>query len=489
MILYYRGMPSRYEIENVTRLFFLRAELGENARPKGTEEAFCYVRRSTRRLLVATQGKGRRIARCVSLPPEKDPEFFAAQALFDQLCAVTGYTPSWGMLTGVRPVSFLRSLAVKTGSLSAAEKLLQNDYRVSREKIELAAATARVQQPILSAGEGLEYSLYVSIPFCPTRCSYCSFVSRTTKEEGYLIPDYVKLLCRELADTAAMAGRLGLRLKTVYIGGGTPTAISASQLFDICNALHRYFPMGSIEEFTVEAGRPDTITPEKLSVIRQAGADRISVNPQTLNDEVLAAVGRPHTARDFLDAFALARSMGFCNINADLIAGLPKDTPEGFRRTMDGILAISPENVTVHTLTLKRASNLVIEKEEEPESNVALMLRQNERLLLAGYQPYYLYRQKNTLQNLENTGFTKPGKEGLYNIYIMEEVHSILSCGAGGSTKLKAPHGSRIERIFNYKYPGDYIAGYEKLLQKKQGIEEFYARYLDSETAGGGVAD
>ena len=383
------------------------------------------------------------------------------------------------MLTGVRPVAFLRSLEAREGSMEKAADLLRQKYRVSEEKLALAMATAKVQAPVLAKSAPRSYSLYVSVPFCPTRCSYCSFVSRTTKAEGHLIPAYVDTLCRELRDTAAMARRIGLELETVYIGGGTPTAISAQELERICQALWDYFPMGQVREFTVEAGRPDTITEKKLQVIRQAGAGRISINPQTLNDEVLAAVGRPHTAKDFLDAFHLARSMGFDNINTDLIAGLPGDTPEGFRRTMDGILAIAPENVTVHTLTLKRASDMVIEGQEAQGADVSRMLEENARLLAAGYRPYYLYRQKNTLQNLENTGFTKPGKEGLYNIYIMEETHTILSCGAGGSTKLRAPGEKRIQRIFNYKYPAEYIAGYEKLLQKKQGIEEFYARHLD----------
>lgn len=244
------------------------------------------------------------------------------------------------------------------------------------------------------------------------------------------------------------------------------------------------FDLSGLEEYTVEAGRPDCTDAEKLAVLKEYGATRISINPQTFSDAVLARIGRRHTAADILRCYREARAAGHQNINMDLIAGLPGDTVEGFAQSLAAAIALSPENITVHTLTLKRASNLVIQSEEGDYADVAAMLEKCRALAGAGYRPYYLYRQKNTLQNLENTGWCKPGYEGCYNIYIMEEVHSILSAGAGGSTKLCQPGGSRIQRIFNYKYPAEYIAGFDTILKRKEGVSRFYAGYLDPQTTG-----
>ena len=281
------------------------------------------------------------------------------------------------------------------------------------------------------------------------------------------------------------AEHCGLNLKTIYIGGGTPTSLSADQLRQLMGAVRECFDLSRLEEYTVEAGRPDCTDAEKLAVIKEYGASRISINPQTFNDQVLANIGRKHSAQDILRCFDEARQVGHGNINMDLIAGLPGDTVESFAASLEQAIALDPENITVHTLTLKRASNLVIENRDEAYADVAAMVElANQRLAAAGYRPYYLYRQKNTLKNLENTGWCKPGYEGYYNIYIMEEIHSILSAGAGGSTKLCQPGGSRIERIFNYKYPAEYIDGFDEILRRKEGVSAFYARYLDSETTG-----
>ena len=239
------------------------------------------------------------------------------------------------------------------------------------------------------------------------------------------------------------------------------------------------FDLDALDEYTVEAGRPDCTDVEKLRIIKQYGATRISINPQTFSDEVLHNIGRRHTAQDIIDCFAAARSVGHDNINMDLIAGLPGDTVEGFTHSLEQAIALDPENITVHTLTLKRASDLVVEHRAAAYDDVAAMLDRCERLQKAGYRPYYLYRQKGTLQNLENIGWAKPGKECLYNIYIMEEVHTILSAGAGGSTKLVIPgkrHG-KIERIFNFKYPTEYIDRFAEIQARKQGVEDFYERF------------
>lgn len=479
MILFYNGIASHYEAENIVRLFYLHATIENGVRNK-KEDIYCFVRQNGYKLFIGSVINGCKKGKVLHVSHITNIEFTICETLYEMLSAYTKNNPPWGMLTGVRPVSYLRSFWQKGYTESETQKILTDDYKVSADKYQLALQTAKTQQEIIAQNKPMSYSLYISIPFCPSRCSYCSFVSQTTKAEGHLIPSYVDILCQELKDTARIAKELHLQLETVYMGGGTPTSLSAEELLKIFAVLHSHFPMSTVKEFTVEAGRADTITKGKLQAIKQAGTTRISINPQTLNNEVLQAIGRPHSAEDFEEIFHLARAMGFDNINTDLIAGLPKDTPESFEKTINGILRLSPENVTVHTLTLKRASNIVINDAEKDYANVSLMLKQNEKLLQAGYIPYYLYRQKNTLQNLENTGFTKPGKEGYYNIYIMEEIHTILSCGAGGSTKLKAPHHKKIERIFNYKYPRDYINGYQQLTEKKKRIGEFYASYMDS---------
>ncbi len=478
MNLFVEGLASHYEIENVCRLFFPATLYHSGRRPKG--EPACFVRATAHHLLAGWQGeRGDRFvhsAVCIKRPASHSLAWDSAAALYKVLKAVTGQRPPWGMLTGVRPVAFLRSYMQQGLSEQALRRQYQKHFDVSDEKYALARQVAAIQQPVLQRAKPGDYSLYISIPFCPSRCSYCSFVSRTTKREGHLIPTYVQALVRELRHTGALAKQLGLSLKTVYVGGGTPTAISAGELKEVLQAVNGYFPMHETEEFTVEAGRPDTIDAEKLSVIKAAGVTRLCVNPQTLENHVLQAVGRPHTGEDFEAAFKLARSLGFDNINTDLICALPGDTKEGFARTLRRILALRPENVTVHTLTLKRASDNVLDLAgQKAAESAAAMLQEAAVLPAAGYLPYYLYRQKGTVENLENTGYTLPGYAGLYNIYMMEEVHTVLSCGAGGSTRLKQPGSPRIERVFNYKYPAEYIAGIDTLLQRKEAIANFYS--------------
>ena len=403
--------------------------------------------------------------------------------MYQLLRQVTGKRPPWGMLTGVRPVRIIHDSRAKGKSEEEIRRLFEDHYDVSEEKFRLAKEIADRQSPWMQAEER-DYSLYIGIPFCPSRCSYCSFVSRTIEREKHLVQPYVDCLCRELEAIRQTADRNRLQLKTIYIGGGTPTSLSADQLRQLMGTVRQLFDLNSLQEYTVEAGRPDCTDAEKLAVLKEYGATRISINPQTLSDEVLARIGRRHTAADVIRCFEEARAAGHDNINMDLIAGLPGDTPEGFSRTLEGVLALSPENVTVHTLTLKRASNLVIEQRPDEYGDVAEMIARCDALAKAGYAPYYLYRQKGTLQNLENTGWCKPGFEGLYNIYIMEEVHTILSAGAGGSTKLRQQKGNLIQRIFNYKYPKEYIDGFDTVLKRKEGVTDFYASHVDSQTTG-----
>ena len=479
MKIYVTGLASTYELEHTARLFFSPADRVERYPAARVNAVVVHV--SAKHILCAVRQNGLCAVRRVTRHTQEttQTEYETAKLLYFLLCEATGKRPPWGMLTGVRPVRLVHTWACEGKSEAEISALLEQKYFVSADKSQLAQRIAKVQQPLLAAKDPMAYSLYISIPFCPSRCSYCSFVSRTTAESGKLIAPYVDALCLELADIAAVARRNGLRLATIYIGGGTPTAISADQLRQLMHTVQTHFDIGAVQEYTVEAGRPDCTTPEKLHIIKQYGATRISINPQTLSDTVLHAIGRKHSAQDILDCFAAARAAGHDNINMDLIAGLPLDTSESFAKSLAGVMALSPENITVHTLTLKRASSLVIDSAAHAYGDVAAMVQTAQKMLAQQYIPYYLYRQKGTLGNLENTGYAKPGHIGLYNVYIMEEVHTILAAGAGGSTKLVSPDQKDILRIFNYKYVPEYLRLFESMCKRKEGVDTFYGKHID----------
>ncbi|MCL2588648.1 MAG: coproporphyrinogen dehydrogenase HemZ, partial [Oscillospiraceae bacterium] len=318
--------------------------------------------------------------------------------------------------------------------------------------------------------------LYVGIPFCPTRCTYCSFVALDVEKSTRLLEPYLAALTQEINATAAIVRDLGLCIVSLYIGGGTPTTLSTAQLRALTETLAAAFDLSHLQEYTVEAGRPDTIDLAKLQILQAAGVDRISINPQSMEDTVLAAIGRRHTAADIYEAVEMAQSVGFPVLNMDLIAGLPADTPAGFARTLDQVLVFGAENITVHTLARKRGAFLTADKIQIPgPEEMARMLDTAERALTgAGYRPYYLYRQKFTAGGFENVGWSKPGDENLYNIAIMEELTSIIGLGAGAATKLVNPHTGRIPRKYNPKYPLEYTEGIDRILASKELIREFY---------------
>jgi len=364
-----------------------------------------------------------------------------------------GTEPPWGMLSGVRPVK-LPTRAMEAGaSPRQAEAMLRDQYRVSPLRRQLAMDCAQASLAVKRDLKPQEISLYVGIPFCPTRCAYCSFIS-ASGSANRLIPDY---LLAEIDAAGAAARRAGKTVRSVYLGGGTPTTLEAPQLAELLDRLRRAFQLAPGTECTVEAGRPDTITREKLIAIREGGGNRISVNPQTMSDPVLAAIGRSHRAQDIRRAYALARETGVGAVNMDLIAGLPADTPAGFRRTVEEVLAMAPENITVHTLALKKGARLRQEETPLPSgTDVAAMLDFAwAALRQAGYLPYYLYRQKFMSGSFENVGWCKPGFVNVYNICMMEELHTVLSLGAGGVTKLV--EGGVVRRLANPKYPQEYL--------------------------------
>lgn len=398
-----------------------------------------------------------------------------AQLLFNSLKKSTGYTPPWGILTGVRPAKLMTNLCVRLGEEKACDYFI-NELFVSEEKTKLALFVSKKEQPIIEKSADNSFSLYISIPFCPTRCSYCSFVSHSNESAKKLMEPYVKLLCREIEQTGRIAKELSLKLESVYFGGGTPTALSAALLKKLTDCVADNFNITENCEYTIEAGRPDSVDDEKLEVIRNCGAKRISINPQTFSDSVLEAIGRRHTSAMTEKAMLMAREHGFKNINMDLIAGLPTDTFESFRNTLLKTLSFEPENVTVHTLALKRSSTLVTEEKEKGSAAEAqkMLSFAFETLIDEGYEPYYMYRQSKCLGNLENVGWAKKGFECRYNVYMMEECHTVLACGAGAVTKLRSPESGNIERIFNFKYPYEYIDRFDEILDRKNYVAEFY---------------
>ena len=387
--------------------------------------------------------------------------------LYPQLCALTGLRPAWGMLTGIRPVNLLRKFRDRLGSLNAAQDEFREIWHVTEEKIQLAADILRVQQPILDAAPENGVGIYVSVPFCPTRCKYCSFVSNSVAQMKKLIPEYLQCMHREMQLVSRIVDECGLHVDSVYIGGGTPTSIDLYQPLDW---IDRYLlpESGELREFTVEAGRPDTITRENLAVLRQFGVTRISVNPQSFQDTVLQAAGRPHTAQDAVDKFLLARETGFANVNMDFIAGLPKDSVQGFRESIDRAVSLNPESITVHCLSLKKAADFYQSLAmPEPGAVSEMVAYAQKTLTAAGYRPYYLYRQKNMAANLENVGYARPGFESPYNVMMMDDSQTILGIGAGASTKVLG--GKRgIERLTECKYPYDYLARFDELMAQKE---------------------
>lgn len=479
MNLYVKNHNFHFELENLTRLFFPNEKITVIRDFSEPQPPYIYTEVSDKITISVNIGSFNKSETAVKKLTDDDNELVSAQLLYKLLCDFTGLTQPWGILTGVRPVKLLRRLAEESSEEQAVKKF-EKDFFVSNEKIALSRETEHNERKILELSKPESFSLYVGIPFCPSRCSYCSFVMASIERAEKLIEPYTKLLCEEIKQTAEIANKLGLRLETVYFGGGTPTTLSAEQLDTVLRTVNNSFDMSTCREFTVEAGRPDTIDIAKLFALKENKVDRISINPQTVNDEVLKTIGRKHTAQQFFDAFELARKCGFDNINTDLIAGLPTDTPESFKDSLDSIVRLNAECITVHTLCMKRASRLTTEGvtlDLQQARDAREMLAYTQNILGQNeYIPYYMYRQSRMVGNLENVGWSKKGFESLYNVYVMDETHTILACGSGGVTKLKRNNPDYLERIFNFKYPYEYIDRFDELIQRKSGIMQFYGQ-------------
>ena len=486
MRLTFRGHDDRYAVEQSLLAFFpeerpvYEGEDGPRHAEVTLHQGAVYATGVT---ALTYDGKTARASARVSLAgaaDEYERERLRQRALklsfFRAARDITGATPSWGALTGIRPAKLVRTMLEEGYTPARADRELRDVYCVSPARRRLALESAQAGLRAKRDLKPNDISLYIGIPFCPTRCAYCSFVSASVEKSFALIPPYLEALTAEVEAAGRMVRETGLRVKSFYMGGGTPTTLSAGQMDALLTAVNKAFDLSGCVEYCIEAGRPDTIDREKLQVLLDHGADRISVNPQSLEPQVLRAIGRQHSPEDIEKAMTLATSMGFPHVNMDLIAGLPADTPEGFRRTLDKCLTFGADNITVHTLSLKKGSRILLEGLPIPTAEaVAEMLDYADPALRArGFAPYYLYRQKYMSGSFENVGWCISGAEGLYNIYIMEELHSILSLGAGGSTKMVDAQRNRIERVFHPKFPLEYIQRPEKLAENLESFRRFH---------------
>ena len=392
--------------------------------------------------------------------------YFAALELLPE-------APAWGALAGVRPTKITTRHLLEGGSAKSADLLLKNTYFVTPTRRQLCLDCSAATLEALALTEKRDVSVYIGIPFCPTRCAYCSFVSASIGGAGKLLEPYLEALLEEIQTVGKLMASSGVRVRTLYIGGGTPTTLSASQLGRLMEGINRCFDLSGCLEYTVEAGRPDTLSAEKLQTIAAHGAQRVSINPQTMDDRVLELCGRKHRASDIPDAYQMARDAGFAAINMDLIAGLPGDSFQGFRASLEAVAALNPENITVHTLALKKGADLYGHTGNLPsDREVARMVDfSNAYLRSLGYVPYYLYRQKYMSGSFENVGWCKPGTPCLYNIYMMEELHSIVALGGGAVSKVNLP-GGRLERFANPKYPQQYLERPQAVLDGKKALFE-----------------
>ena len=403
---------------------------------------------------------------------KREEQRLIRESIFRAAVAALGRKPLWGSLTGVRPGKLAARHMEEAGRDPAETAAwLQAEYELSPERARLCAEAARTGLEVRDGLAEKDVILYVGIPFCPTRCAYCSFVSHSVEKSLKLVEPYTEALEREMRSAGGLAAEAGLRVRAVYWGGGTPTTLSAEQLRRLMDALGESFDLRACAEYTVEAGRPDTVTRDKLLALREGGVTRLSLNPQSMDDRVLEAIGRRHTVQELRQSYALVREMGDWAVNMDLIAGLPEDSVSGFRRSLSEVIALGPENVTVHTLTRKRGADLnSLSLRGLSGEEVGEMLDGALTLLPeAGYSPYYLYRQKFSAGGFENVGWTKKGAVCLYNVAMMEELCPVLSLGAGGATKRPLP-GGKILRCFNKKYPYEYVGSLETAEREKRAL-------------------
>ena len=487
MILRVEGDINRYYVQTLCMVFFPGATFGENELPgldvpevrvnvykeeDGSDTAFVSMK-----LNDITCEATETVSPDEDITITEHSHIAVGRAIFAAGKELLGHIPPWGILTGVRPAKIASSLLSEGRGVLKTKKILRDEYFLNPQKAALAVSVATTEAKLLKKIDKNTCSLYVSIPFCPSRCSYCSFVSYTTPRLLSMIDDYLEALLYEIDETVEVINAVGLKVNTVYIGGGTPTTLNSVQLRKLLTKINEKIDVSSLIEFTLEAGRPDTITKDKLDVAKELGVTRISVNPQTLNDDILRDIGRNHTKADFFEAYRIAKESGIRDINVDLIAGLPGDDFKSFSETLDGIIQLEPTNITVHTFCVKKASDVLRNNSaiySLTGGDAAKSVSYSQlNTKFAGYKPYYMYRQKNTVGNLENVGFSIDGHEGIYNVLMMEEVQTIFAVGAGAVSKFVDYKGlgakdTLIKRLFNPKYPYEYLKMAE---DRKAGVE------------------
>ncbi len=488
MKLYFDGHDERYAAEQtLLTLFPEETPLYPAGGPAGTDgELELRLVTTASSFLAKAQlrygGKTAQRQERIDFPADSGDEGFPLElqrrrrralqrALYHAAVELLGREPSWGLLSGVRPVKLPVRARLAGATAEEARETLLRDYRVSPAQAALTMDCAEAALALTRSLAPEEFSLYVSIPFCPSRCSYCSFISASAAGGHKLMEPYLEALLQEVETAGRRVAELGLRPRSVYIGGGTPTTLSAAQLAQLLGALRRSFSLPEGLELTVEAGRPDSITAEKLQALRDADVNRISLNPQSMSDAVLRAIGRNHTAEDIRSTLPLVRAAGFSQLNMDLIAGLPQDSPEGFAKSLTEVIAFAPSNITVHTLARKKGASLSKDTPLPSEAALSEMLScARAALPAAGYRPYYLYRQKYSGGSFENVGWAKPGAHSLYNICMMEELHSVLALGAGGVSKAVRYEKGSLRREANPKYPQEYLQQLPQILAQKASI-------------------
>ncbi|WP_265442939.1 coproporphyrinogen dehydrogenase HemZ [Acetivibrio straminisolvens] len=495
------GHEYRYEIENILKLFFDNGSTEIFYRDPGDDYRGILL---YSRLKTPSGNDGQyRVETIICVDGKdvlKDNHFFSVslskkdanyvyeerkirkrevkRQVYKALSQFTGKNMPWGMLTGIRPAKIVHELMDMGCSKEEINSTLKQYYFVSGKKSKILYDVAKKERHILDASERDMVGIYIGIPFCTTRCLYCSFTSNPVKKYEHMVESYIQALKKEIFSVGSILCKKRLRIESIYIGGGTPTSVDALYLKELLMYIEEILDLKDLKEYTLEAGRPDSITCQKLEIIKKSKVGRISINPQTMNDEILRKIGRLHTSKDIVDAFELARSIGFDNINMDVIAGLPGSNLEDFVKTIGEIGALGPESVTVHTMAIKRASRLNEDKEHyslASGNEVSQMVDAAYDILTKmGLEPYYLYRQKNMLGNLENIGYSKAGYESIYNVQIMEEKQSIIALGAGAITKVVFPENNRIERAFNVKNVEEYIARIDEMITRKNTLLSTY---------------
>lgn len=477
-----------YELEDVIKLFFTQNEIKKSNEPWNERSGaflLCSMSCEDGNDYFNISLKAKDFSEIINLPctdivnstdklKVKEFKRILKRKLFLLLTRYTGKVIPWGILTGIRPVKLVNEFIDRNMAKSEILSVLKEDYFVTENKSRLLYEVAANQRELFADSRNNSISLYIGIPFCPTRCLYCSFSSSTIAQYKKMVDVYVDTLLKEIKHTALLMKSKGLVAESIYIGGGTPTSLNERQLSRLLNGIEECIDMTYLREYTLEAGRPDTITVAKLKVIKNSRVSRISINPQTMNEKTLVKIGRLHKPEDVVKAFYAARDMGFDNINMDLICGLPGENVRMFDDTLRKIKQLNPDSLTVHTMAIKRASQLTREMENysletqyvDSASMVDMARICAKEMDLA---PYYLYRQKNILGNLENVGYSRKGLECLYNIQIMEERQTILACGAGAVTKVIFPM-NRIERSFNVKSVEEYIGRIDEMLARKANI-------------------